>query len=105
MHHCNLSRGMSSLCYLLHAGIKAIKLYAWEEPYVEKIKVLREKELRFIRTAAFWGILNSIIFTGGPILIALSCFTAYSIMGYPLTADVAFVSLALFNLLRFPVTM
>ena len=92
-------------CHVLSAGIKAIKLYAWEAPYVEKIKALREKELRFIRLAALWGIMNSIIFSGGPIVIALTSFTAYSIMGYPLTADVAFVSLALFNLLRFPVMM
>lgn len=87
------------------AGIKAIKLYAWEDPYVNRIKKLRDTELRHIRSAALWGILNSIIFSGGPIIIALSCFLAYSVVGYPLTADVAFVSLALFNLLRFPVMM
>lgn len=87
------------------AGIKAIKLYAWEGPYVERIRVLRERELESIRSAALWGILNGIIFWGGPIVIALSSFLAYSVMGYPLTADVAFVSLALFNLLRFPVMM
>lgn len=72
---------------------------------MQKIRELRERELRFIRQAALWGIMNSIIFAGGPIIIALTSFLAYSIMGYPLTADVAFVSLALFNLLRFPVMM
>lgn len=72
---------------------------------MEKVKALREKELQYIRLAALWGIMNSIIFSGGPIIIALTSFAAYSFMGYPLTADVAFVSLALFNLLRFPVMM
>ncbi len=91
------------LCHF--PGIKAIKLYAWEDPYVERIKLLREQELSQIRAAALWGICNGIIFSGGPIIIALSSFLAYSVMGYPLTADVAFVSLALFNLLRFPVMM
>lgn len=70
-----------------------------------KVKALRDRELKFIRLAALWGILNGVIFSGGPIIIALTSFAAYSIMGYPLTADVAFVSLALFNLLRFPVIM
>ena len=33
-------------------GIKAIKLYAWEKPYVERISELREQELKSIRR---WG--------------------------------------------------
>jgi hypothetical protein len=31
------------------AGIKAIKLYAWESPYLDRINALRETELRAIR--------------------------------------------------------
>ena len=92
-------------CKSLVAGVKAIKLYAWEEPYLEKLTALRELELRDIRRAAIWSILNSVIFFGGPILISLASFTTYTLRGLPLTADVAFVSLALFNMLRFPVMM
>ena len=72
---------------------------------MERISALRDTELKYIRWAALWGILNNLIFFGGPIIISLASFTTYSAMGYPLTADVAFVSLALFNLLRFPVMM
>ena len=47
-------------------GIKAIKLYAWEEPYVRRISELRERELKQIKFTqvgggvwgvwGFWGV-------------------------------------------------
>lgn len=55
-----------------HPGIKAIKLYAWEEPYVERITALRRDELRATRLAAFLSTINSMVFVGGPILISLA---------------------------------
>jgi len=89
----------------LCAGIKAIKLYAWEQPYIDRINELREAELKMIRKAAFYQIFNTIMFGGGPILVSLASFGAFTMLGYPLTASVAFPALALFNLLRFPVMM
>ena len=86
-------------------GIKAIKLYAWEQPYIDRINELREAELKMIRKAAFYQIFNTIMFGGGPILVSLASFGTFSMLGYPLTASVAFPALALFNLLRFPVMM
>ena len=87
------------------AGIKAIKLYAWEQPYIDRINQLREAELKMIRKAAFYQIFNTIMFGGGPILVSLASFGAFTFQGYSLTASVAFPALALFNLLRFPVMM
>ena len=91
--------------HLGHAGIKAIKLYAWEQPYIDRINQLREAELKMIRKAAFYQIFNTIMFGGGPILVSLASFGAFTFQGYSLTASVAFPALALFNLLRFPVMM
>eukprot|EP00889_Picochlorum_renovo_P004424 jgi/Picre1/31454/NNA_006806.t1 len=86
-------------------GIKAIKLYAWEEAYCERIQELRRKELGAIRTAALVGLWNNILWLGGPIVISMAAFYTYTMMGYELTAAVAFPALSLFNLLRFPVMM
>lgn len=86
-------------------GVKAIKLYAWEDPYVQKIMDLRERELALIRRTAYFNITNTVLFMSGPILVALACFGTYSAMGYKLTASIAFPALALFNLLRFPILM
>ena len=86
-------------------GIKAIKLYAWEDAYEERILELRRQELRAIRAAALTGLWNSMLWLGGPILISMAAFATYTWMGYTLSAAVAFPALALFNLLRFPVMM
>jgi hypothetical protein len=40
------------------------------------------------------------VFNTGPVLVSLAAFGVYAAMGRPLTAAVAFPSLALFNLLR-----
>ncbi|KAK9823545.1 hypothetical protein WJX72_003616 [[Myrmecia] bisecta] len=93
------------LCTEVITGIKAIKLYAWEMPYVQRIEALREEEVAQIWKTGIIGIFNSMIFFSGPILVALFSFGTYVLMGYPLTASVAFPALALFNLLRFPVMM
>ena len=86
-------------------GIKAIKLYAWEEAYSTRILALREKELAAIRFAALIGLWNSMLWLGGPILISMAAFFTYTWMGYELEASIAFPALSLFNLLRFPVMM
>jgi len=86
-------------------GIKAIKLYAWEEAYMERVKELRETELRHIRHTQLLSMFNIALFTAGPILVSLAAFSVYTFLGYPLTASVAFPALALFNLLRFPILM
>jgi len=86
-------------------GIKAIKLYAWEDAYEERILELRRQELRAIRAAALTGLWNSMLWLGGPILISMAAFATYTWLGYTLEASVAFPALALFNLLRFPVMM
>jgi hypothetical protein len=49
--------------------------------------------------------INNSIFNTGPVLVSLAAFGTYAALGHPLTAAVAFPSLALFNLLRFPIVM
>lgn len=89
----------------MSAGIKAIKLYAWEQSFKERILSLRHLELTQIRHVAYLEVIQSLVFGSTPILIALSAFAVYTAQGYPLTPAVAFPALALFNLLRFPITM
>lgn len=49
--------------------------------------------------------LSSAMYTAGPVVVALAAFSTYALLGHPLTAAVAFPSLALFNLLQFPIVM
>lgn len=43
------------------AGIKAIKLYAWEVPWSERISLLREQELTQIKREALLNIIGSLL--------------------------------------------
>ena len=100
-----LSRAEQPRYLALSAGIKAIKLYAWEQSFKERILSLRHLELTQIRRLAYLELIDSLVFGSTPILIALSAFAVYTAQGYPLTPAVAFPALALLNLLRFPITM
>ncbi|GFR41153.1 hypothetical protein Agub_g1817 [Astrephomene gubernaculifera] len=93
------------LCSEVISGIRAIKLYAWEEPYVERIQQLRDCELAQIKRTQALSMFNTAMFMSGPVLVGLAAFGTFAGMGYSLTAAVAFPALALFNLLRFPIIM
>ena len=98
------NKKMSMLfCLFLFPGIKAIKLYSWEKPYVERIAKLREEELKRIWKTGLLLSINRMMFLAGPILIALAGFGTYIALGGRITAAVAFPALALFNILQFPI--
>lgn len=69
-------------CWTMLAGIKAIKLYAWETAYVERISKLRDLELAQIRYTQLLGMFNSALFLSGPVLVGLAAFGTFTGLGY-----------------------
>ncbi|XP_056263509.1 multidrug resistance-associated protein 1 isoform X1 [Pseudoliparis swirei] len=88
-------------------GIKVLKLYAWELAFKDKVSKIRESELRVLKKTAYLGAMSSFTWICAPFLVALSTFTVYVLSDEKnvLDAQKAFVSLALFNILRFPLNM
>ncbi|CAF3925067.1 unnamed protein product [Rotaria sp. Silwood2] len=88
-------------------GIKVLKLYAWELAFIRRINDVREKELQCIRQKAILNAFSSAVWSFAPILVCITTFAAYVLSSENniLTAEKAFVSLALFNLLRFPLVV
>uniref|UniRef100_A0A8C3AL27 Multidrug resistance-associated protein 1 n=1 Tax=Cyclopterus lumpus TaxID=8103 RepID=A0A8C3AL27_CYCLU len=88
-------------------GIKVLKLYAWELAFKDKVSKIRESELRVLKKTAYLGAMSSFTWICAPFLVALSTFTVYVLIDEKnvLDAQKAFVSLALFNILRFPLNM
>lgn len=86
-------------------GMKVLKLYAWEESFEDLIKDIRERELVFLRKAALYNAATEFIWSLAPFMVALFSFMTYVFMGNVLTPQTAFVSMALFNILRMPMTM
>ena len=88
-------------------GIRVIKLYAWEKSFMENVKRIRNIELDNLKLMAYLSCATTFLWTCAPFLVALVTFAIYVLTdeNNVLDAQKAFVSLALFNLLRFPMTM
>ncbi|KAL5272231.1 hypothetical protein ACHWQZ_G000445 [Mnemiopsis leidyi] len=86
-------------------GIKVIKLYGWEDSFLKEVDGIREKELSAMKSRIKFGVIITFIWTCSPILVSLLSFLCYSLLGEDLTSEKAFVSLTLFNILRFPLVM
>ncbi|XP_011616814.2 canalicular multispecific organic anion transporter 2 isoform X2 [Takifugu rubripes] len=88
-------------------GIKVLKLYAWENSFKDKVLAIRQKELNVLRKMAYLGALSTMAWTSAPFLVAITTFAVYVKVDENniLDAEKAFVSLSLFNILRFPLNM
>uniref|UniRef100_A0A668V5I2 ATP-binding cassette, sub-family C (CFTR/MRP), member 3 n=1 Tax=Oreochromis aureus TaxID=47969 RepID=A0A668V5I2_OREAU len=88
-------------------GIKVLKLYAWENSFKQKVLAIRQKELIVLRKTAYLGALSTMAWTSAPFLVALTTFAVYVTVDKKniLDAETAFVSISLFNILRFPLNM
>ena len=84
------------------AGIKVLKLYAWEIPFMRKILDIREKEIKTIRMNGVLQSIQNFNYACSPILITLCTFTAFTMSDENniLTPQKVFVSMALFNIMR-----
>jgi ABC-type multidrug transport system fused ATPase/permease subunit len=106
VHACRPRRGTAvRVLGPMHAGIKAIKLYAWEEPYEQRVRAARRAERRALFNMQMVDGVNMLMFSGAPVIVAMAAFGTYSALGSRMTADVAFPALAYFDLLRFPLIM
>ncbi|XP_044159893.1 multidrug resistance-associated protein 1-like isoform X2 [Bufo gargarizans] len=88
-------------------GIKVLKLYAWELAFKEKVLGIRQEELKVLKKSAYLSAVGTFTWVSAPFLVALSTFAVYVLIdeNNVLDAEKAFVSLALFNILRFPLNM
>ncbi|GFS47673.1 multidrug resistance-associated protein 1 [Trichonephila inaurata madagascariensis] len=89
------------------SGIKVLKLYAWEEAFREKINQIRNKEVKNLKQIAYLNSFTMMLWNCSPFIVALATFATYVLVdeNHHLDASTAFVSLSLFNILRFPLTM
>ncbi|KAF9954089.1 hypothetical protein BGZ72_004920 [Mortierella alpina] len=91
------------------AGIKVVKIYGWESAFLDRIKILRDKELAALRTIGIVQAFMSIVFISSPLVISLITFGVYARWGGPdftpgtLTPQTVFVSMTLFAMLRGPI--
>ncbi|CUM68582.1 uncharacterized protein PRCAT00006309001 [Priceomyces carsonii] len=88
-------------------NIKSLKLYAWENPYLSKLNIVRnEKELRNLKKMGIFSAVINFSLTLAPTLVSCSTFAIFVlVLKKSLTTDIVFPALSLFNLLNFPLAV
>ncbi|CAG7718432.1 unnamed protein product, partial [Allacma fusca] len=88
-------------------GIKVLKLYAWEPSFEAKIDEIRQREINVLRRTAFLDSFGVFVWFMAPFLVSLASFSTYVLLDEEniLDANKAFVSLTLFNIMRFPMSV
>ncbi|KAI9272857.1 multi drug resistance-associated protein MRP [Phascolomyces articulosus] len=88
-------------------GIKVIKLYAWETPFLEKIGYIRnDLELATLKKIGVFTAVQNFTWSSIPFFVSLSTFAVFiATSGVALTSQIAFVAISLFTLLQFPLSV
>ncbi|KAG1773522.1 ABC transporter [Suillus occidentalis] len=87
------------------SGMRVIKLFSWEVPFLKRISVYRQNEMAYIRTLLVMRAAMNAIAISLPSLASVVAFVTYSLTGHSLTAANVFTSLTLFNLARMPLML
>ncbi|KAF8938141.1 multidrug resistance-associated protein 3 [Dissophora ornata] len=93
------------------SGIKIIKLYGWEDSFMERVRLFRNRELSMLRKIGTVFSFMSIMFQAMPLLVSLVSFAVYATVGGPnftpgdINPQRIFVSISLFGMLNRPIGM
>ncbi len=88
-------------------NMKSIKLYAWTQAFMSKLNFVRnEQELKTLRKIGASQALATFTWSTTPFLVSCSTFAIFVFVAKaPLTTEIVFPALTLFNLLGFPLAM
>ncbi|GAB1607313.1 multidrug resistance-associated protein 1-like isoform X1 [Argonauta hians] len=88
-------------------GVKVLKLYAWENSFKDQVMKIRSDEMKVLRKQAYLNAFTTLTWICAPVFVSVFTFVAYVLSDENniLDAEKAFVGLALFNILRFPLMM
>ncbi|KAJ2214129.1 hypothetical protein EV179_003268 [Coemansia sp. RSA 487] len=82
-------------------GIKAVKLFGWESRFLQNVDKQRENQLSYLWKVFTWWLRIGVVSSLGPMLILIIIFTTYvAVLGHTLTAEIAFTSISVFQLVR-----
>lgn len=85
--------------------MRIIKLFAWEDSFLGRLLSLRSSEVNRVKTVNVWTAILMGITMSVPLLASVVSFIVYGALNPTFNPPVIFSSLALFNLMRFPLIM
>ncbi|KAE9546367.1 hypothetical protein FO519_010421, partial [Halicephalobus sp. NKZ332] len=89
-------------------GMKVLKLYAWEESMKKIILEIRQKEIKILRKLAYLNAAIVLSWSCVPFLASVIMLGTYVVINPEkniLTPQVTFVSLSIFNIMKFPLAI
>ena len=88
-------------------NMKSIKLFAWGQAFMNKLNYVRnDQELKTLRKIGAAQAFANFTWSTTPFLVSCSTFTVFVLTtDQPLTTDIVFPALTLFNLLTFPLAV
>ncbi|KAF2738556.1 multidrug resistance-associated protein 1 [Polyplosphaeria fusca] len=88
-------------------NIKSIKLYAWTTAFINKLNYIRnDRELKTLRKIGGTQAFSTFTWSTTPFLVSCSTFGVFVLtQNRPLTTEIVFPALTLFNLLTFPLAI
>jgi ATP-binding cassette subfamily C (CFTR/MRP) protein 1 len=88
-------------------NMKSIKLYAWGAAFMSKLNVVRnDQELNTLRKIGAAQSVATFLWSSTPFFVSCGTFTVFVLtQSTPLTTDIVFPALTLFNLLTFPLAI
>lgn len=86
-------------------GIKVIKMYAWEHSFANLVAEARKAEIDVIQKTCFYKAFNMCFFFVCSKIVMALIFTTFVLQGENLTADKAFLTLALYNVAKLSMAM
>uniref|UniRef100_D6RGU5 ATP-binding cassette, sub-family C member 12 n=2 Tax=Mus musculus TaxID=10090 RepID=D6RGU5_MOUSE len=85
--------------------IKLIKMYAWEESFINTIHDIRKREKKLLEKAGYVQSGNSALAPIVSTIAIVSTFTCHIFLKRKLTAPVAFSVIAMFNVMKFSIAI
>ncbi|KAI0303610.1 ABC transporter [Multifurca ochricompacta] len=89
----------------LLGGMKLIKFFAWEDPFLKRIAGYRKREMSYVRQMLMIRSGNMALAMSTPTIASVVAFLVYAGSGHRLTPAIIFSSLSWFQLLRLPLML
>jgi ABC-type bacteriocin/lantibiotic exporter with double-glycine peptidase domain len=88
-------------------GIRVIKFYGWELSFQKMVEKIRKKEIKTLIQSSLISAASSLYWACAPVIVAGVAFGTFLLIdkNNNLDPNTAFVSLTLFNMLRFPLNI
>ncbi|KAL8279625.1 hypothetical protein RQP46_007938 [Phenoliferia psychrophenolica] len=86
-------------------GIRVIKFFAWESPFLAKVHEFRRRELAAIRRLLTIRAGTQALALSMPILASILTFVTFSLLGHAQNPATIWTAVSLLNLLRMPLMM